>query len=127
MSTVIFLALSAIFIGALYYFMFMAKGGKKAADGGAEGANDTDEPQVVGAGGRGGRRGAADRLRNRRAQAAANEDSDEIDEEEEKERLHQWARDNDEDKDGVIKGFDAAGRKLNKKDLAKQEKLQQRR
>ena len=124
MSVVVFLALSVVFIGALYYFMFLAKpkegGGKQEG-----GLGNGEEPQVVRGGA--GRRDAANKLRNRRAQQQG-KDSDsgeEIEMEEQKDRLDYLAENNneEEDKDGGNVLDRAARLNMTKKEVARHEKF----
>ena len=46
MSAAIFVSLSVIFIGALYYFMFLAKPGAKQGQGNAEGGGGAGEAKA---------------------------------------------------------------------------------
>ena len=77
MSLVVFLVLSVIFIGSLYYFMFVAPANKGTASDQAPDPKK-EEPKVL-------NRGAAARLRNRRA--TTNTDSDSVGEEEEENKF----------------------------------------
>ena len=86
MSLVVFLILSVILIGSLYYFMFIAPA--KNANNAQDQAPDpkaAEDPKVLN------QRGAANRLRNRRA--TNNADSDDSGGEEEK-KFENWAERN---------------------------------